>query len=677
MSHFRFFSLFLLAGGLLCPLWAQSFDEGDFLDFGEAGGLVVVAGRTPEPADTVAAQVTVITAEDIAASGAASVTEALGRAVGVRFSGAMAGAGSEEISMRGFGDNAHGRVLVLVDGNRINRPDMAGTNWNAIPLSDIERIEILDGSASVQYGNHAVGGVINIITRRGGEQRTVVGASGGSFFSHGMSFFHFSPAAWGSFSLSAESAGTEGFRQRQGSMVNHIASRATIFLGDTATLSLNAFFTYLAYQLPGGLTREEFEDDPRQAMAWGSPNLDDENRERHFGGGIGLQWFAVENVEVNLPLSYRGRTIAADMAGWDWYTDTALHTLEARPQGSLTLDLAGMPLRVLGGVDLSFTRLEADTFNDPSRRTTESSSTISQWTAGPYITARFSPLPSLHLTTGARFDMTAFDAETGDLNDGGSFSAFVYEAGIAFNPVRDLRFYARYATLFRYPFTDELVSNVHFLQGGGMTFNSHLEPERGFNLEAGAAYRFGGMLDISANVFFMQLEDEIFVDPMTWAVANLDQTRRVGTNVGFNVTPVGFLSLAASYSFINAVFTGGPNNGNTIPMVPAHTFYGSLTVRLPGEVSFGPYIEYASGSYLLADIGNAGDDRLDSWFSLGARARYAVTTGEGRELAIQVDARNLLNRNFATLGVFDTFGGPALFYPASGRSVTVSLRYRF
>ena len=124
-------------------------------------------------------------ADDIARSGAVSAVEILETVGGVHFSGAIAGAGSEQISMRGFGENSHGRVLVLVDGNKINDPDLKGANWNAIPLSCIERIEILDGSASVLYGNYAVGGVINIITKKGGERQTAVdtAATDGRVFS--------------------------------------------------------------------------------------------------------------------------------------------------------------------------------------------------------------------------------------------------------------------------------------------------------------------------------------------------------------------------------------------------------------------------------------------------------------------------------------------------------------
>ncbi len=84
--------------------------------------------------------------------------------------------------MRGFGDASVTRVLVLVDGRRVNRPDLAGTNWLQVPVEDVERVEVVRGPASVLYGDHAVGGVINIITKKGGEKLSVTASGmGGSF----------------------------------------------------------------------------------------------------------------------------------------------------------------------------------------------------------------------------------------------------------------------------------------------------------------------------------------------------------------------------------------------------------------------------------------------------------------------------------------------------------------
>ena len=68
--------------------------------------------------------------------------------------------------MRGFGSTGSANTLILIDGRRINNTDLASPSLNNIFIKDIERIEITQGSFAVLYGDQAVGGVVNIITRR-------------------------------------------------------------------------------------------------------------------------------------------------------------------------------------------------------------------------------------------------------------------------------------------------------------------------------------------------------------------------------------------------------------------------------------------------------------------------------------------------------------------------------
>jgi iron complex outermembrane receptor protein len=155
----------------------------------ESLDFVVTAGRTPEDANKVAGQVTVITAEDIAASGATTIVDVLETVPGIRIAKDRSGAGAD-ISMRGISSDAgRSKVLIIVDGMRLNPVQSRSIiNWGAINLSEVERIEVLDGGASVQYGDTAQVGVINIITKKSGEAKTDIVVSGGSFFQNEQRF---------------------------------------------------------------------------------------------------------------------------------------------------------------------------------------------------------------------------------------------------------------------------------------------------------------------------------------------------------------------------------------------------------------------------------------------------------------------------------------------------------
>jgi len=130
--------------------------------------MVVTATRQWEEVRRVPAHVTVITERDIAASGATTLIDVLDRVEGIHFRDYSGNSPQAMIDMRGFGgDNPFGKTLVLVDGRRLNRPDMSSINWLQVPLSQVERIEVVHGPSGVLYGDGAVAGVINIITKQG------------------------------------------------------------------------------------------------------------------------------------------------------------------------------------------------------------------------------------------------------------------------------------------------------------------------------------------------------------------------------------------------------------------------------------------------------------------------------------------------------------------------------
>ncbi len=125
--------------------------------------VVVTATRTPQPRSQVAASISVITADQIAATGATRLDEVLRDVVGLQLTSSGPVGAVATPSIRG---SAGGQVLVLLDGIRLNSPQNGQFDLSNLPvaLSDIERIEILRGPASAIYGSNAMAGVIQIFT---------------------------------------------------------------------------------------------------------------------------------------------------------------------------------------------------------------------------------------------------------------------------------------------------------------------------------------------------------------------------------------------------------------------------------------------------------------------------------------------------------------------------------
>ena len=139
------------------PAWSASVD---------LEPIVVTASRMAQHNYKIAGNVTVIDRAQIEASNAQTIPDVLGEAFGVNIYDNST-TKSAVVDVRGFGDTAPRNILVMVDGRKVNNMDISGPDLVQVPLGAVERIEIIRGAGSVLYGDNAVGGVVNIITKRG------------------------------------------------------------------------------------------------------------------------------------------------------------------------------------------------------------------------------------------------------------------------------------------------------------------------------------------------------------------------------------------------------------------------------------------------------------------------------------------------------------------------------
>jgi outer membrane cobalamin receptor len=123
---------------------------------------VDVAGKRPQLLSTTPASVSVITSDEIAAMGALTVADVLRVLPEVLVKGTGNAGALTTVSVRG---EASTRVLILLDGVPLNRPDQESVDLSTLPIQNVERIEVLRGPFSAIYGSSALGGVINIVTK--------------------------------------------------------------------------------------------------------------------------------------------------------------------------------------------------------------------------------------------------------------------------------------------------------------------------------------------------------------------------------------------------------------------------------------------------------------------------------------------------------------------------------
>ncbi len=177
----------VLLGVFICPARAgfslsEAAASGTETDKVELERIVVTPLRLQSGISDTPDKVTVIPVSSLSSGYAMNIDDLLKDVNGVDVSRRTGLTSSTStVTLRGFGGQARGRTLVLVDGIPFNEIYSGEVYWNAIPMEDVERIEVVSGAGSALYGPGAMGGVINIITRDPSSRRTSVSSGYGSF----------------------------------------------------------------------------------------------------------------------------------------------------------------------------------------------------------------------------------------------------------------------------------------------------------------------------------------------------------------------------------------------------------------------------------------------------------------------------------------------------------------
>jgi len=173
----------ILSGAILLPIAGARAAENEGQDEFSFDQVVVTANRIPTKLAETAANVTVITKEQIEKGNYHNVGEALQHIPGVHI-GSFGAPGSVSTAFI----NGSEQVVVMIDGRRMNLPNGVGASGmstvnltSLVSVENIERIEVVKGGRSALYGADAVGGVINIITKKGEKSQTTVKVAGGNW----------------------------------------------------------------------------------------------------------------------------------------------------------------------------------------------------------------------------------------------------------------------------------------------------------------------------------------------------------------------------------------------------------------------------------------------------------------------------------------------------------------
>lgn len=171
--------------------------------------VVVTATRQTQRANEAIADVTIIDKQEIENAGpTTTLAELLGRTTGIEFGRAGGHGADESVFIRGTNS---GHALILIDGIRVNSATTGATAIQMIPLSQVERVEVLRGPASALYGSDAIGGVIQIFTKNAGDgPQLAIQAGAGNASSYETNIAHANRIGNFAYGIKAGISGTDG-----------------------------------------------------------------------------------------------------------------------------------------------------------------------------------------------------------------------------------------------------------------------------------------------------------------------------------------------------------------------------------------------------------------------------------------------------------------------------------
>jgi iron complex outermembrane receptor protein len=610
--------------------------------------ILISAARTAEPGLDIPAAKTVIHRQDIEDSGARDLAGLLRQVNGVHVSDAIGDGGNANVDIRGFGSTAQSNVAILINGRKINPATDSSTLYlNTIDLDTVERIEIVEGSAGILYGNQAVGGLINVITSRPDRRARRLRGGLGSY-SAWEALIGLSERLGSSVGLNLQlhKRDSDNYRDRNASRVERLDGRLEIEHGaGYSYVDLQLLRDYV--QTPGALLASELAEDRRQAV-FQDDYLDTDSKVMRLGTDQRLDghW----RLEAELALRDDHRDFVQSFRGFPGSEST-----QERDSTELTP-------RLVGRYDDTVITLGVDYLSTDYQLV----SAFGRQANDQRISAAYGQLtrpvsPGLSFTAGVRharvdnaIDSAGIRVDIDDAVTVGSF-------GLVYLPSNAWRLFLRADQNYRFAKVDEH-TNVPFVQPIG------LDTQRGISYEAGAEYAANG-LRVGVNAFQLRLQDEISFDASTFTNVNLPTSRRNGLNLSADAALSGSLRIGAGYAYIDAEIRSGQHAGKRVPLVPQQTWELYAEWRPKRNLLLRLDAEHVGEQFLGGDFDNASPP-LPAYAVANLVAHYDLA-----DWRFTAKINNLFDERYSETGAI-SFAGDG-FNPAPERNFWIGANYVF
>ncbi|HBY8327619.1 TonB-dependent siderophore receptor [Klebsiella pneumoniae] len=671
--------------------------------------MVVTAAPTMVSELDTPAAVSVVNGDEMRqAAPRVNLSESLGAVPGLQVQNRQNYAQDLQLSIRGFGSRSTYGVRglrIYVDGIPATMPDGQGQTSN-IDIGSVDTIEVLRGPFSALYGNSS-GGVINVTSQTGTQPPTVEASSYyGSFGT-----WHYGMKATGAvgdgshagdvdYTVSTNRFTTHGYRDHSGARKNLANARLGVRINDVSKLTLLLNSVDIKANDAGGLTADEWRDNPRQSPRGDQYNTRKNTRQTQAGLRYERQLSAQDDLSVmmyagerettrfqsiprapQLKPSHAGGVI--DLTRHYQGIDTRLtHRGELLVPVTLTagLDYENMSERRKGYENFVMVNGAPQYGEQGALRRNERNL---MWNVDPYLQTQWQLTDKLSLDAGVRYSSVWFDSNdyyitpgNGDDSGDASYHKWLPAGSLKYALTDAWNVYLSAGRGFETPTINELSYRSDNQSG----LNFGLKPSTNDTVEIGSKTRIGNGL-FTAALFQTNTDNEIVVDSSSGgrtSYKNAGKTRRQGMELGLDQQFGESWRLKAAWTWLDATYRtnvcdDASCNGNRIPGIARNMGYASFGYQPEQGWYAGSDIRYMSD--IMANDENTA--KAPSWTVVGLTTGYKWSYGRmDMDLFGRID--NLFDREYVGSVIVNESNG-RYYEPAPGRNygIGLNLAWRF
>lgn len=645
--------------------------------------VLVTATRTEKKAAEVPMTLSVVTDEDIAKSGAVTLADLLRDIPGVQLS-STGSAGIFRLSLRG---ESASRTLVMIDGVKISEQKSMDGAPLLVDVNSIERVEVIKGPASVLYGSEAIGGVINIITKKGGTK--VIQGSFTTMYDTGTEGTSNTLSLYGGhkgfyYRMEATSVDQGDRRDSDGDKVDNTKFESTNYRGLVGfkNKKYDVGVEHTVYRSDNEV-KTGYEDADLSAgdmkMEMDLPDWDRDKTQAYFemnNEGSVLSRLRVDAYTQNTYKKFINNMYMKMGPTTATYLSTTKNDLDSvgfNAQANFSFTDSNL---LIAGVEYMKDDLEAkeNILNFMATTYTDTTSDANQSSWSFFAQDEQVIANDFVLTGGLRYTKTETELEStdkaGQTPGSSDTDSTVGSLSLMYNGIKNTVLRAQVSTGYRTPNLQQLYMGTTHGSSTPTKSNKDLDSETSTNYEVGVRYAGSG-LDADLALFYSKAKDyittvEVEDATTTSGYANLYTNVNEATTKGIEMA-VGY-TIADFRPYVEATlikrdFDYGTYSTTKVGSPEKYARYGVEYSRSIGKnlgLNADVYVRYAETAETEDSTGDITKDSGYSTYNLSVSGTY--TLDSGRRLLLSAEALNLNNEDYYLAGATEALVEPGRHY---------------